>query len=164
MRSIKLSALTAVLALAFSASLAMAQGGPGGFWAGVPKEKQEQVAKLYAEGRQQLYEIESQKWAKQAELNALMAASKPDMAKIDALAKEIGQSTTQAYQARVALHQRILKDTGVDMPLTGGCAGGYGPGGGRGGCGGYGGGRGGCGAGPAAVQGDNLPSCCRRSL
>jgi len=128
------SALMAILTLLATASLAMAQMGPGGFWATVPKDKQEQVAKLYAEGRQQIYEIESRKWAKQAELNALMAQAKPEAAKLDSLAKEIGETTTQAYQARVALRQRIAKETGVNVPLTGGCPGAFG--GGPGGCGG----------------------------
>ena len=124
MRMRKISLFMAALALVATATLAMAQSGPGGYWATVPKEKQEQVAKLYAEGRQQLYEIESRKWAKQAELNALMATAKPDPAKLDALAKDIGEATTQVYQARVALRQRIAKETGVDLPLTGVCPGG----------------------------------------
>ncbi len=121
-----------LLAVVSVASLALAQPwgrGPGAALAGIPPEKQEQVAKLYAEGRQKLYELESRKWDRQAELNALLAAPKADSSKIESLAKEIGNLSSMAYQERVALQQRIAKETGVNLPLVGG----YGPGG-RGGC------------------------------
>jgi len=168
----KLTTLSlALIALLAMGSLAMARpygGGPGGWLAGVPQDKQEQVAKLYTEGRQKLYELESRKWARQAELNALLATDKPDSSKIEALAKEIGTLTSQVYQERVALQQRIFKETGVKLPLAGGGRGGFG-----GGCGGYGYGPGGCpvaygqggcpgygaGAGPRG-QGA-LPPCCQ---
>ena len=148
----------AFAALLAAASLAMAQPygcGPGGWLAGVPQDKQEQVTKLYAEGRQKLYELESRKWAKQAELNAVLASPKPDSSKIEALAKEIGTLSSQVYQERVALQQRIAKETGVNLPLAGGgCGGGYGPGG--------------CpmssGYGPGPKGGNAaLPPCCQTS-
>ena len=171
MRS-RLSILSlAVVALLAVSSLALAQPygrGPGNWLAGVPQEKQDQVAKLYTEGRQKLYELESRKWARQAELNALLASPKPDSSKIEALAKEIGNLSSMVYQERVALQQRILKETGVNIPL----AGGYGPGMG-GGCGG-GSGAGGCGGGygpggcpmasgyaPQGGQQSSLPPCCQ---
>ncbi|GFK95598.1 hypothetical protein NNJEOMEG_03466 [Fundidesulfovibrio magnetotacticus] len=163
--ALSILALAAVVAFG---SLAVARPG-GGFHAwlsNLPQEKQEQVAKLYAEGRQKLYDLESRKWAKQAEMNALLVQPKPDSAKIDALAKEIGTLSSMVYQERVALQQRILKETGVNMPLAGGPGGGYGQG-----CGGPGGGYGrgmgmgygpGCG-GPQAAQpqADQLPPCCQ---
>lgn len=148
-------------------SLALAQPGgrgPAHWLAAVPQEKQEQVARLYSEGRQKLYELESRKWAKQAELNALLASPKPEASKIEGLAKEIGNLGSMAYQERVALQQRIAKETGVNIPLAGG------PGAAHGGCpgmgamGGYGpGGYGGCpGGGGRGFQGSNapVPPCC----
>jgi len=156
----------AIAALLAVSSLAMARpyGGPGGWLAGVPQEKQEQVARIYTEGRQKIYELESRKWARQAELNALLASDKPESSKIEALAKEIGNLSSMVYQERVALQQRILKETGVNLPMAGG---GYGPGGcpmagggyGPAGCPG-GGPRGGFGPGPRA-GGQALPPCCQ---
>jgi zinc resistance-associated protein len=174
MKSRTLTAAFALLAMLAVSAMAMAQPygrGPAAFFAGVPQEKQEQVIKLYSEGRQKIYELESRKWTRQAELNALLAQPKPDSSKIEALAKEIGNLSSMVYQERVALQQRIQKETGVSLPLAGGhgsgcpgMGGGYGPGGcpmmsggpGAGGCpmmgggprGGYGGPRGGA------------PSCC----
>jgi len=159
-----------VLTLALAATTAFASlaaarpwGGPHAWLAGVPQEKQEQVAKLYAEGRQKLYDLESRKWTKQAELNALLAQPKPEAAKIEALAKEIGTLGSMIYQERVALQQRILKETGVNVPL----AGGYGPGCGDGSGGygrGHGRGAGGCpfskGQEAPQADGQNLPPCC----
>jgi zinc resistance-associated protein len=160
----------AVAALLAVSSLALAQPyGPHAWLAGVPQEKQEQVAKLYSEGRQKLYELESRKWAKQAELNALLASPKPDSSKIEALAKEIGNLSSMVYQERVGLQQRILKETGVNIPLAegpgmgGGCGGGYG----TAGCpmaSGYG--PGGCpmargGFGPQGGNQSALPPCCQ---
>lgn len=151
-----------VAALLASASLALAQPygrGFHGWMAGLPQEKQEQVAKLYMEGRQKIYELESRKWTRQAELNALLASDKPDSSKIEALAKEIGNLSSMVYQERVALQQRIFKETGVNLPLAGGPGRGGCPGGGGGG--GYGYGPGGCpmmgnpGAGQQAA-----PPCC----
>lgn len=121
----------ALVAMLATASLALANPygrGPGAWMPDIPQEKQEQVAKLYREGRQTLYELETRKWAKQAELNAILAAPKPDSSKIEALAKEIGTLSSMVYQERVALQQRIFKETGVNLPLAGG------PGGGPGGC------------------------------
>lgn len=121
--------LAAMLA---TASLAMANPygrGPGGWMADIPQEKQEQVANLFREGRQKLYELESRKWAKQAELNAILAAPKPDASKVEAMAKEIGTLSSMVYQERVALQQRILKETGVNLPLMGGPGFGRGAGG-----------------------------------
>ncbi|WP_243359698.1 periplasmic heavy metal sensor [Fundidesulfovibrio terrae] len=163
----------AVVALLAVSSLALAQPygrGPNAWLAGVPQEKQEQVAKLYGEGRQKLYELESRKWAKQAELNALLASPKPDSSKIEALAKEIGNLSSMVYQERVALQQRIAKETGVNIPLAGGPGMGGGCGGngyGAAGCpGGSGYGPGGCpmGRGGYGPQGGNqsaLPLCCQ---
>ncbi len=163
----------AVAALLALSSMAMARpygGGPGGWLAGIPQEKQEQVAKMYMEGRQKLYELESRKWTRQAELNALLASDKPDSSKIEALAKEIGNLSSMVYQERVALQQRIFKETGVNLPLAGsgrgngpgGCpmaGGGYGP---LGCPGGYsqGGCAGGYGPGPRAGKQAALPPCC----
>lgn len=121
----------ALVAMLAAASLALANPygrGPGGWMTDIPQEKQEQVAKLYREGRQTLYELETRKWAKQAELNAILATPKPDSSKIEALAKEIGTLSSMVYQERVSLQQRIFKETGVNLPLAGG------PGGGPGGC------------------------------
>lgn len=175
MKPRSLTAAFALLALLAVSSLALAQPygrGPGGFLAGVPQEKQEQVAKLYSEGRQKIYELESRKWTRQAELNALLAQSKPDTSKIEALAKEIGNLSSMVYQERVALQQRILKETGVNLPLAGGhgagcpgMGGGYGPGGCPMMSGGYGPGAGGCpmmGGGPRGgmAQRGGAPSCC----
>uniref|UniRef100_A0A7C4AFU9 Periplasmic heavy metal sensor n=1 Tax=Fundidesulfovibrio putealis TaxID=270496 RepID=A0A7C4AFU9_9BACT len=172
MKSRMLSLTLALAAVVACSSLAMAWprgGGPGGF-VNVPEDKQEQVAKIYTEGRQKLYELESRKWAKQAELNAILATAKPDTSKIEALAKEIGNLSSMVYQERVALQQRILKETGVNLPLVGGpggygagCGGpgGYGGGPGYGpGCGGPGGNGPGYGPGPRA-GGGNLPPCCQ---
>lgn len=120
----------ALVAMLAAASLAMANPygrGPGAWMPDIPQEKQEQVAKMYREGRQTLYELEARKWAKQAELNAILAAPKPDNSKIEALAKEIGTLSSMVYQERVALQQRIFKETGVNLPLAGGP--GFGPGG-----------------------------------
>ncbi len=151
----------AAVALLASASLALAQPygrGPHAWMAGLPQEKQEQVAKLYSEGRQKIYDLESRKWSRQAELNALLTSDKPDSSKIEALAKEIGNLSSMIYQERVALQQRILKETGVNLPLAGGP--------GRGGCpggGGYGYGPGGCpmakGFGPGQGP-QTAPPCC----
>lgn len=162
MRFRLISLSLAAVALLAAASLAIAQpyGRGGGWMAGVPQDKQEQVAKLYAEGRQKLYELETRKWAKQAELNALLATPKPDPSKIEALAKEIGAMSSQVYQERVALQQRIAKETGVNLPLAGGPGGcGFGGGYGPGGRGCYG--AGGC-PGP---RGGNaaLPPCCQNA-
>jgi zinc resistance-associated protein len=145
-----------LVALLAAASLALANPygrGPGGWVSDIPQEKQEQVAKLYREGRQTLYELESRKWAKQAELNAVLAAPKPETSKVEALAKEIGTLSSMVYQERVALQQRILKETGVNLPLAGGP--GFGPGGCPMMCGGPGGGYG--------PRGGNssVPSCCQ---
>lgn len=149
---ISILALTALTVLAVS-SLALAQPpgrGPCAALAGVPPEKQEQVIKLFTEGRQKIFDLESRKWNKQGELNALLASPKPESNKIEALAKEIGNLGSLIYQERVALQQRIAKETGVNLPL----AGGYGHG--HGGCGyGPGAGRGGYGPGPA------MPPCCQ---
>lgn len=157
----------AILAVLGTVSMAVAQPwgrGPGAGLAGIPPEKQEQVAKIYAEGRQKLYELESRKWDRQAELNALLAAPKQDSAKIESLAKEIGNLSSMAYQERVALQQRIAKETGVNLPL----AGGHGPGGGRGGCPymqSQSGSAGCCAPGGAAVPPavpPSLPPCCQQ--
>ena len=160
--ALSLAALAALAVLSL-ASLALAQPwgrGPGAGLAGIPAEKQEQVAKIYAEGRQKLYELESRKWDRQAELNVLLAAPKPDASKIESLAKEIGNLSSMAYQERVALQQRILKETGVNLPL----AGGHGPGGGcpymqsaqaaPAGC---------CAQGAPAAPSPGLPPCCQPS-
>lgn len=163
MKSRMITLSLAVAAFLATSSLALAYppgGGPGGWLAGVPQEKQEQVAKLFTEGRQKLYELESRKWTKQAELNALLASPKPEASKIEALAKEIGNLSSLVYQERVALQQRIAKETGINLPLAGG------PGYGAGGCGGPGyGGRGcpmGGGYGPGAQSGNQaLPPCCQ---
>ena len=156
-----------VVAVLAVASLALAQPygrGPGSWVNQIPQDKQEQVAALYAEGRQKLYELESRKWARQAELNALLASPKPEASKIEALAKEIGNLSSMVYQERVALQQRIAKETGVTLPLAGGGGPGYGPGGcpmasgGPSGCpmvSGASGQRGGW-----APQAGNAPSCC----
>ncbi|GAB6037432.1 hypothetical protein JCM15519_19910 [Fundidesulfovibrio butyratiphilus] len=148
--------VVAALAVVTMSSLAMAQPwgrGMGGWLAQVPQEKREQVLKIFSEGRKKIYDLESRKWDKQAELNVELSSAKPDSAKIEALAKEIGTLGAQAYQERVALQQRILKDTGVNLPLAGGCGGsGMGMGMGRGrGHGGYG-----MGYGPG---GNGVPPC-----
>lgn len=163
MKSRMITLSLALAAFLATSSLALAYppgGGPGGWLAGVPQEKQEQVAKLFNEGRQKLYELESRKWAKQAELNALLASPKPEASKIEALAKEIGNLSSMVYQERVALQQRIAKETGVNLPLAGG------PGFGAGGCGGPGYGAGGCpmvgGYGRGAQSGNQAqPPCCQ---
>lgn len=164
-----ISLCLAALAVLTLAPLAQAQpwGCCGGGLGGIPAEKQEQVAKIYAEGRQKLYDLESRKWDRQAELNALLAAPKQDSAKIESLAKEIGDLSSTAYQERVALQQRIAKETGVNLPLAGGYGRGgcpymqsaQGPGQGPGGCCGQGG--------PVAPQGANpsnsgRPPCCQQ--
>lgn len=123
--------VVAALAVATMSSLAMAQPwgrGTGGWLAQVPQEKREQVLKIFSEGRKTIYDLESRKWDKQAQLNVELSAPKPDSAKIEALAKEIGALGAQAYQERVALQQRILKETGVNLPLGDGMGGCGGPG------------------------------------
>ena len=152
----------ATVSLLAVCSLALAQPpgrGPGHWLSAVPQEKREQVAKIYSEGRQKLYELESRKWARQAELNALLASPKPEASKIEALAKEIGNLGSMAYQERVALQQRIAKETGVNLPLVGG------PSSGQGGCPGMGGGYGAYGPGgcPGMGAGSQLPPCCQTS-
>ena len=149
----------AALAVLSLASLALAQPWGRGPGAGIPAEKQEQVAKIYAEGRQKLYELESRKWDRQAELNVLLSAPKPDSAKIESLAKEIGNLSSMAYQERVALQQRILKETGVNLPL----AGGYGPGGGCPYMQSAQAGPAGCCAPGAPAAAPALPPCCQQS-
>jgi len=152
---------TITLPLAIAALLAAASLSPAyayrGMTADIPQDKQEQVAKLYREGRQKISELESRKWNKQGELNALLASAKPESSKIEALAKEIGNLSSMIYQERVALQQRIAKETGVNLPLMGGpggcpMGGGYGPGG--------------CpmasGYGPGPQSGNQaLPPCCQ---
>jgi len=174
---------TITLPLAMAALLATAALSPAYAYRGmsldIPQDKQEQVAKLYREGRQKIAELESRKWNKQGELNSLLAQAKPESSKIEALAKEIGNLSSMIYQERVGLQQRIFKETGVNLPMADGpgrgrgagpdgCPGGYGAG--PGGCaGGYGSGYGpgGCpmsgyGAAPGA-GGQNQPPCCQTS-
>jgi zinc resistance-associated protein len=144
-------ALAALATLALTASLALARpgGGPGnGPGAGgcpgmvqLTPEKQAAFQKLHDAFAAKTAQLRATLGVKMAELNALAVAPTPDQAKIEALAKEIGELKGKLLVERTQFRIQVDKEVGPGvMGGWGGHRGGMrgGMGGGMGGCGGMG--------------------------
>jgi zinc resistance-associated protein len=144
-------ALAALATLALTASLALARpgGGPGsgpgaggcpGYGQGgmvqLTPEKQAVFQKLHDAFAAKTAQLRATLGVKMAELNALAVAPTPDQAKIEALAKEIGELKGKLLVERTQF--RIQVDKEVGPGVMGGWGGHRGMRGGMGGCGGMG--------------------------
>ena len=154
-------ALTALATLALTASLAMARPGSGpgngpgyntdcpGYGGGavtqLSPEKQAAFQKLHDAYAAKTAQLRADLGVKRAELNALVVAQNPDQAKIDALAKDIGDMQGKLLAERAAFRIQVNKEVGpigwggMGYGGMGGFhhrGGGFGPGSGYGPCGG----------------------------
>lgn len=73
-------------------------------------EQQATMQRIYREHGQELNSLRQQLWAKQAELNAYLAAPSPDDAKVKALTKEIVGLEEKTLNAEVALRGKLTKE------------------------------------------------------
>lgn len=128
-------ALAALLGLA---NLASAQGpmmgGPGmmggygygmGMISGLTPEKQAAVQKLYTDYSLATEPVRQQLFAKQSELNTLYYSGTTDTAKVQALAREIGDLNTKLYSAQANLRKQLAAE---GVPASGMGMGGMGMG------------------------------------
>lgn len=120
----KIMSLAAVAAMVLTASLALAGPagqGRGAGYAYAPRaaqlspEKQAAFQKLRAAHYTKTVQMRAELRVKRAQLNAAAVAPTPDMAKIDALAKEIGTLQGQLLTERTHFRVQVAKEIGPEV-------------------------------------------------
>lgn len=103
-------------------------GNHGGGNSSISQEQREAAQEIFAEHAKTVAPLHRQLQAKQAELNALSYADKPDQAKVQALFRDIGDIRAKLFSANADLRGK-LEAKGIASPgygsHNGGC--GYGP-------------------------------------
>lgn len=86
------------------------QAGPG--CAGFSEEQQAEISRLWEEHRQTILPLRLQLKAKQAELDVLLVAPKPDQDKMAAVINEISALHAQMLTAKTDFRRKVYEQTG----------------------------------------------------
>ncbi|MEW6262048.1 MAG: periplasmic heavy metal sensor [Thermodesulfobacteriota bacterium] len=90
---------------------------------GVPDDKKETIMKISREYDEKLFALRQDLHAKQAELEAVMSQAQPDLPKAKAVIQEIAGLGAGIMEQIVEMRARIIKETGVRLPVTRGMMG-----------------------------------------